>query len=41
MNDRALTIAQITGLCQRAGARELDLVWRFLCAMLDGKGAVA
>lgn len=41
MNDRALTIAQITDLCQRAGARELDLAWRFLCAMLDGKGVSA
>lgn len=41
MNDRALTIAQITDLCQRADARELDLVWRILRAMLSGKGAAA
>lgn len=41
MNDRAETIGLIADLCQRAGARELDLVWRILRAMLDGKGGVA
>lgn len=38
MNDRAETIGLIADLCQRVGTWELDLVWRILHTMLDGKG---
>ncbi len=41
MNERTMTIAQIADLCQQADARELDLIWRILHAMLDRKGVQA
>lgn len=41
MNDRAKTIGLITDMLQRAGYREVRIVYIFLRAMLDGKGAAA
>lgn len=41
MNERAKTIGLIADMLQQANARELNLVWRILRSMLDGKGATA
>lgn len=37
MKDRAELLAQVGEMLERADVQELDLVWRILHGMLDGK----
>lgn len=41
MSDKAKTIGLIADMLQQAGYREVRLVYIFLRAMLEGKGAAA
>lgn len=41
MNSCTELIALISDMLQTANARELDIVWRILRGLLDGKGASA